>query len=159
MVAYTEEQIQKLSLKDYKSCKISLLAPLVSARRGHYRELFENVRKKGFLKVRIDGIISELSQGVQLDRHKLHDVELVIDRLEISNSSRQNSRLTKSISTAMHHGQGALMVLEHGENKEIRHFSKQLMCCPSTGISYPLPEPNNFSFNSPKGACPRVVKV
>lgn len=153
MIAYTEEQLQKLLLEKYKGCKISLLAPLVSARKGHYRELFESVRKKGFLKARIDGTLTELNPGMQLDRHKLHDIELLIDRLEISDTAAKDSRLAQSITTAMYHGQGTLMVLDHNGG-QIRHFSKQLIC-PSTGISYLLPEPNTFSFNSIKGACNR----
>jgi len=152
MVSYSDEQIQELILKDYNHRKATILAPLVRSRKGHYRELFQQISKQGFLKVRVDGEIRELIPGMKLDRYKTHDIEIVIDRLKISEDCNKNNRLSESIITAMYHGDDVLMILDN-ETNEPRYFSRSLMC-PTSGISYPNPEPNNFSFNSPKGMCP-----
>jgi len=149
MVRYTEQQIISLILEHFTGEAITLLAPVVRARKGHYRELFEQVRKQGFLKVRIDGDIEDLSFGMKLDRYKTHDIEIVVDRIRIDVQSKE--RLTKSVQTALKYGKGVLMILDQKENK-ISHYSKLLMC-PTTGLSYDEPEPNTFSFNSPYGAC------
>ena len=150
MVQYTQEQITELITKHFKGKGISILAPLVKGRKGHYRELFEQVRQQGFLKVRVDGKVQEIAFGMQLDRYKVHDIEVVVDRLLVE--ERYAARIKKAVETAMKHGKGVLMVLED-EAGEIRHYSRKLMC-PTTGISYDEPEPNTFSFNSPYGACP-----
>jgi len=150
MVQYTQEQITELITKHFKGKGISILAPLVKGRKGHYRELFEQVRQQGFLKVRVDGKVQEIAFGMQLDRYKVHDIEVVVDRLLVE--ERYAARIKKAVETAMKHGKGVLMVLED-EADEIRHYSRKLMC-PTTGISYDEPEPNTFSFNSPYGACP-----
>lgn len=150
MVKYTEEQVLGLILNQYNGKKIYILAPLVHARKGHYRELFETIRKKGFLYARIDGEIKEIMPGMKLDRYKNHDIEVVIDKLAVDN--KDSSRLQQSVSVAMQQGDGLLMILDATSN-EVRHFSKRLMC-PVTGISYREPAPHNFSFNSPQGACP-----
>jgi len=149
MVRYTEQQIINLITERYTDQPITILAPVVKARKGHYRELFEQVRKQGFLKVRIDGEVKDIVFGMRVDRYKTHDIEVVIDRMVIEDDSKE--RLTKSVQTALKYGKGILMVLEKNTD-EIKHFSKLLMC-PSTGISYGEPEPNTFSFNSPYGAC------
>lgn len=161
MVSYSDEQIKELILSDFNEKKIAVLAPVIKSRKGHYRELFEQIAKQGFVKVRVDGEIKDLEKGMRLDRYKTHDIEIVIDRLLVNNSSEK--RLEQTITTALYSGENVLMVLEH--NTDIpRYFSRELMC-PETGISYPNPEPNSFSFNSPKGACPtcnglgRVNKV
>ncbi|WP_400080249.1 excinuclease ABC subunit UvrA [Winogradskyella sp. R77965] len=165
MVSYNDEQIKELILGSYKGKRINILSPVVRSRKGHYRELFEQIAKQGFVKVRTDGEIVDLEKGMKLDRYKTHDIEIVIDRLKIDDSqnSKTNSdtersrsednekRLMESINTAMYHGDDVLMVIDQ-ETNEPRFFSRNLMC-PSSGISYPNPEPNNFSFNSPKGAC------
>ena len=151
MVSYNDIQIIDLILDTYNGKRISILSPVIRSRKGHYRELFEQIAKQGFVKVRIDGIIIDLSKGMKLDRYKTHDIEIVIDRLKIDKSSSATTRLRESINTAMYHGENVIMVIEESSN-EVRFFSRNLMC-PSTGISYPNPEPNNFSFNSPKGAC------
>ena len=151
MVKYTEEQILELILKDYKGKKIYLLAPLVRARKGHYRELFEQVRKKGYLYVRVDGEVREVTHGMKLDRYKNHDVEVVIDKLVVT--EKDNRRLKQSVATAMRQGDGLMMILD-AQSESIRHYSKRLMC-PVTGLSYREPAPHNFSFNSPQGACPK----
>ena len=150
MVRYSEEQILELIAKEYKGKKIMLLAPLVKGRKGHYKELFETTRKKGYLHVRIDGDIQELSYGLKVDRYKIHDIELVIDRIIVQDSNRQ--RLSKSLKQGMQQGDGIIMILDV-EADSIRYFSRNLMC-PTTGISYNEPAPHNFSFNSPHGACP-----
>ena len=152
MVSYTDGQIQQLILEDYRDKTIHILAPVVQSRKGHYRELFEQIAKQGFLKVRVDGQIREIEYGMKLDRYKTHDIEVVIDRLEIKDNDTTHRRLSESIQTAMRHGNGILMVLTEKKDTP-RYFSRNLMC-PTTGISYPLPEPNTFSFNSPKGMCP-----
>jgi len=152
MVSYNDEQIKKLILKIFREKRISILAPVIRSRKGHYRELFEQIAKQGFVKVRVDGEIRDLVKGMKLDRYKIHEIEIVVDRLKIDENSEAQKRLFDSIKTAMYHGDDVLMVLEE-DSKDLRYFSRNLMC-PSTGISYPNPEPNNFSFNSPKGACP-----
>ena len=150
MVKYSEDQIVDLILKNYEGKKTYLLAPLVRGRKGHYRELFENIRKKGYLHVRVDGELKEITHGMKLDRYKIHDIELVIDRLHITDKDRQ--RLKQSLQKAMPQGNGVVMLLE-SEGTDLRYFSKMLMC-PTTGISYDEPAPHHFSFNSPQGACP-----
>lgn len=151
MVSYSDEQILDLITTDFDGKRVNILAPVVRARKGHYRELFEQVAKQGFLKVRVDGEIRDLESGMKVDRYKTHDIEIVIDRVAVDDSEATKQRLTESIKVAMHYGDDTIMVLEH-DAKEVRFFSRHLMC-PSTGISYSKPEPNNFSFNSPKGAC------
>ena len=151
MVKYTEEQILELILKEYKDKRIYLLAPLVRNRKGHYKELFEQVRKKGYLYVRVDGEICEALPGMKLDRYKNHDIEVVIDKLIVTD--KDTTRLKNSVATAMRQGDGLLMLLDM-QNNAIRHYSKRLMC-PVTGLSYREPAPHNFSFNSPQGACPK----
>ena len=149
MVKYSEEQILDLILEHYIGRKIYLLAPLVQGRKGHYKELFEQVRKKGYLYVRVDGEVREALPGMKLDRYRNHDIEVVIDKLVVQ--TKDDARLKSSVAVAMRQGDGVMMVLDH-ETAEGRHFSKRLMC-PSTGLSYREPAPNNFSFNSPQGAC------
>ena len=151
MVQYTEEQILNLILEQYEGKKVAVLAPLVKGRKGHYRELFDQVRQQGFLRVRTDGEIREIAFGMQLDRYKVHDIEVVIDRIVVK--KEYGDRVKRSVQTAMKYGKGALMILD-SDSEKIRHFSSKLMC-PVTGLSYELPEPNTFSFNSPYGACPR----
>ncbi|WP_452226147.1 excinuclease ABC subunit UvrA [Lacinutrix cladophorae] len=153
MVSYSDEQIKALIIESFSGKRINILAPVVRSRKGHYRELFEQIAKQGFVKVRTDGEIKDLVKGMKLDRYKNHDIEIVIDRLKIDASVDNDKRLTETINTAMYHGNDVLMVLDQDSN-ETRFFSRSLMC-PSSGISYPNPEPNNFSFNSPKGACPK----
>ncbi len=152
MVSYSQGQIKELIATAFKGKRISVLAPVVRSRKGHYRELFEHIGKQGFVKVRVDGEILDITTGMRLDRYKTHDIEIVIDRLKIDDKTIATKRLDETIATAMQHGDNMLMVLEH-EEKVLRYFSSDLMC-PTSGISYPNPEPNNFSFNSPKGACP-----
>ena len=152
MIKYTEEQILNLIYDEYQGKRIYMLAPLVRTRKGHYKELFEQVRKKGYLYVRVDGEIREITHGMKLDRYKNHDIEVVIDKMVVSNE-KDDKRLKQSVTTAMQQGDGLIMILDAGTN-EIRHYSKRLMC-PVTGLSYKEPAPHNFSFNSPQGACPR----
>ena len=149
MVSYSDEKIKELILTDYQDKKIAVLAPLVKSRKGHYRELFEQVSKQGFVKVRVDGEIIEITKGMRLDRYKTHDIEVVIDRIAVNNSVEK--RLEETIKTALYTGNNILMVIDL-ETSNPRYFSRDLMC-PTTGIAYPSPEPNTFSFNSPKGAC------
>ena len=149
MVSYSDEQIKALILKDFKNKKIAVLAPLIKSRKGHYRDLFEQISKQGFLRVRVDGKIVEIEKGMKLDRYKTHDIEVVIDRLAVKDSAEK--RLDETIKTALYTGDNILMVLDVDDNTP-RYFSRELMC-PTTGIAYPNPEPNTFSFNSPKGAC------
>jgi len=151
MVRYTDNQIIDLILKHYSDRTIYILAPLVRGRKGHYRELFEQIRKQGFIKVRIDGEVSEISFGMQVDRYKIHDIEAVIDTIKISEKSL--TRLTASIQTALRQGKGALMAMET-DAKDARFYSRLLMD-PETGIAYDEPEPNTFSYNSPYGYCHR----
>lgn len=150
MIRYSEEQICNLIIKSYNNRKINILAPVVRGRKGHYRELFENIRQHGFIRVRIDGEIKELSFGMQVDRYKIHDIEIVIDRLLVNNDK---NRISKAVELAFKHGKGLLFILEEGSDN-VRYFSRLLMC-PTTGLSYQDPEPNTFSFNSPYGACPK----
>lgn len=150
MVKYTEEKILSMIHENYTGRKIYILAPVVRARKGHYKELFEHIRKKGYLTVRVDGEIVEIKHGMKLDRYKNHDIEIVIDKMLV----RENdSRLKMSVETAMSQGDGMLMIYDV-ENGSLRHFSNKLMC-PVTGIAYRDPAPHNFSFNSPIGYCPR----
>ena len=149
MVSYSDEQIKNLILTDFKDKRIAVLAPVVKSRKGHYRELFEQISKQGFVKVRVDGEIREIEKGMRLDRYKTHDIEVVIDRLIVNSSSEK--RLVETIKTALYTGNNILMVIDVDDEKP-RYFSKELMC-PISGIAYPSPEPNTFSFNSPKGAC------
>jgi len=170
MVKYTEEKVIEMITHDYAGRRILILAPLVRSRKGHYRELFEGLRRKGYLHVRVDGELQEITQGMKVDRYKNHDIEAVIDRcmppkiggdrgLSDAGSDPQppnlggSERLRKSVSLAMKQGEGRVMIMDH-ETGHVKHFSKQLMC-PTTGISYSEPAPNTFSFNSPQGACPR----
>ena len=149
MVSYSDEQIRQLILKDFENKKIAVLAPLIKSRKGHYRELFEQISKQGFVKVRVDGEIREIEKGMRLDRYKTHDIEVVIDRLIVNKSIEK--RLEETIKTALYSGNNIMMVIDLEDNNA-RYFSRELMC-PTSGIAYPNPEPNNFSFNSPKGAC------
>jgi excinuclease ABC subunit A len=149
MVRYTDDQIVKLILKEYDGKKVIILAPKVKGRKGHYRELFEQIQKLGFTRVRVDGEIKEIKPGMKLSRYAIHDIEMVIDRIQVGPESKQ--RISESIQTALRYG-GKSLLIQDFETAEIRHLSKSLMC-PSTGISYPEPEPNLFSFNSPYGAC------
>ncbi|WP_298420725.1 excinuclease ABC subunit UvrA [uncultured Kordia sp.] len=153
MISYSDEQIKKLILSDFNGKRVNVLAPVIRSRKGHYRELFENIAKQGFVKVRVDGEILDIQKGMRLDRYKTHDIEIVIDRLVINDEVDNDKRLTETIKTAMYHGDDVLMVIDQDAPTEARYFSRNLMC-PSSGISYPNPEPNTFSFNSPKGMCP-----
>lgn len=149
MIKYSDDQIVDLILEQYKNKKISILAPKIRGRKGHYRELFEQISKMGFSKVMIDGQVVDITPGLQLDRYKIHDISIVIDRLHIQNIDRK--RVYDSVVTGMKHGDKTISILDF-ETNELRHFSRLLMC-PSTGISYQEAEPNLFSFNSPYGAC------
>ena len=161
MVKYTEEQVLELILKQYESKAIYILAPVVRSRKGHYHELFESIRRKGYIYARIDGETEDISLGKKLDRYKAHNVEVVIDKLKVN--SKDSERLKKSVADAMQMGDGQIMILEkedentriksQSKQKGLKHFSKRLMC-PTTGLCYHDPAPNNFSFNSPEGACP-----
>ena len=157
MVKYTEEKVIDMILHDYQGKKILILAPLVRSRKGHYRELFEAMRRKGYLNIRVDGEIKEIVRGMKVDRYKNHDIEVVIDKLQVKPETSgipntPDERLKKSVLIAMKQGEGLIMILDKDTNA-IKYFSKRLMC-PTTGISYSDPAPNNFSFNSPQGACP-----
>lgn len=151
MVKYTEEQILDLILQDYLGRRIYILAPLVKSRKGHYRELFETIRRKGFINVRVDGEIKETVPGMKVDRYKNHDIEVVIDKLKVND--KDDVRLKNSVNNAMQQGNGLMLILD-AENGQIKHYSKLLMD-PITGLSYPEPAPHSFSFNSPQGACPK----
>ncbi len=151
MIKYTEDQILNLVLQEYEGNRIFLLAPVVKTRKGHYKELFENLRKKGYLNVRIDGEIREIVHGLKLDRYKNHDVEVVIDKLLVS--EKEQKRLKQSLQIGMKQGDGVVLIMDKGA-KNARYFSRKLMC-PTSGISYNEPAPNNFSFNSPQGMCLR----
>ena len=151
MVKYTEEKVIDMIVNNYAGRKILILAPLVRSRKGHYRELFESMRRKGYLHVRVDGEVLEITRGMKVDRYKNHDIEVVIDRLAVKDTA--DERLKKTIQIAMRQGEGLLMIMDY-ETGQVKHFSKRLMC-PTTGISYSDPAPNTFSFNSPQGACPR----
>ena len=151
MVKYTEEQVIEMILERYVNKRIYILAPLVHQRKGHYRELFESMRRKGYLYMRVDGEVTEITRGMKVDRYKNHNIEVVIDKLQVQN--KDDERLKKTIEVAMKQGNGVIMILDK-DNDELKSFSKRLMD-PVTGISYPEPAPNNFSFNSPEGACPK----
>ena len=164
MVKYTEEKVIDMILNDYAGHKILILAPVVRSRKGHYRELFESMRRKGYLHVRVDGEVQEISRGMKVDRYKNHDIEVVIDRMQAPQAATEEgtpaakasvggARLKKSVEIAMKQGEGLIMIMDY-DTGEVKHFSKRLMC-PTTGISYSDPAPNTFSFNSPQGACPR----
>jgi len=152
MVKYTEEKVLEMICSDYAGHKIYILAPVVRSRKGHYRELFEAMRRKGYLHMRVDGELVEITRGMKVDRYKNHNIEVVIDKMLVKDSAA-DERLKKSVQMAMKQGEGLVMILDH-DSGEVKHFSKRLMC-PTTGISYSDPAPNNFSFNSPQGACPR----
>ncbi|MFO7938650.1 MAG: excinuclease ABC subunit UvrA [Bacteroidales bacterium] len=151
MVRYTDEQIIHLILSQYEGKKVWLLAPLVKGRKGHYKELFEQIRKKGFLHVRVNGEIREITYGMKLDRYKTHYIEVVVDKLKVN--AKDKERLQRSLSTAMQQGKGVSMLLDY-DTEAVRYYSRKLMC-PTTGIAYNEPAPHTFSFNSPQGACPR----
>lgn len=151
MVRYSEDQIISLILKEYEGINVIVLAPLVKGRKGHYRELFEQVRRQGYLRVRIDGVIKEITFGMQLDRYKVHDIEVVIDKIPVTDDSLR--RIREAVKNALKLGNGMLLV-ENDNTGEVKHYSRLLMC-PTSGISYREPEPNTFSFNSPYGACPK----
>ncbi|MDE7085133.1 MAG: excinuclease ABC subunit UvrA, partial [Prevotella sp.] len=153
MVKYTEEKVIDMITHDYAGHKILILAPLVRGRKGHYRELFEGLRRKGYLHVRVDGQVQEITRGMKVDRYKNHDIEVVIDRMAVKSTTPPDDRLRKSVTLAMKQGDGLVMILDN-ETGTVKHFSRRLMC-PTTGISYSDPAPNTFSFNSPQGACPR----
>jgi len=150
MIQLTDEQIVELILREYEGKKILLLAPLISNRKGHYKELFETIRKKGFVHVRVDGEVQEIVQGMKLDRYKNHTIEVVVDRLK-PKADEDTRRIRQSIDRAMTQGNGMMLIVD--ENGKIRYFSRNLMC-PDTGLSYPEPAPHTFSFNSPSGWCP-----
>ncbi|MGE0089179.1 MAG: excinuclease ABC subunit UvrA [Bacteroidales bacterium] len=150
MVKYTDDQIIQLIIEKFVDKNILILSPVVQGRKGHYKELFEQIRKKGFIYARINGEITELVHGLRLDRYKTHYIEIVIDKLKVS--KKDESRLKRTVQTAMDHGKGIIMVMEK-ESSEVKYFSRKLMC-PVTGISYNEPAPHTFSFNSPQGACP-----
>ena len=157
MVKYTEEKVIDMILHDYQGKRIFILAPLVRSRKGHYRELFESMRRKGYLNIRVDGEIKEIVRGMKVDRYRNHDIEVVIDKMQVKPETpgipnTPDERLKKSVLIAMKQGEGLIMILDKDTNA-IKYFSKRLMC-PTTGISYSDPAPNNFSFNSPQGACP-----
>ena len=149
MVKFTEEQVVDMIMQTYCGKRVYILAPLVKARKGHYKELLEQTRRKGFAYVRIDGSIEELKFGMRLDRYKIHDIEVVVDRFTV----KDEQRLKQSVSVAMKAGDGLLMVLD-ADTMQPKYFSRKLMC-PTTGMSYKDPAPHNFSFNSPQGACPK----
>lgn len=151
MVKYTEEDVLKMIHTKYDGKKIFILAPLVRNRKGHYRELFESMRKKGYLHIRVDGEVKEIVRGMKTDRYKNHNIEVVLDKLQVQD--KDDERLKKSVAAAMKQGDGLLMIMEKDTN-EAKYYSKRLMC-PTTGMSYGDPAPNKFSFNSPEGACPR----
>ena len=152
MVKYTEEKVLDMIMHDYAGKPIYILAPLVRSRKGHYRELFESMRRKGYLNIRVDGEMLEITRGMKVDRYKNHDIEVVIDKLKPG--SEATDRLKKSVAIAMKQGEGLIMILDK-DSGTIKHFSKRLMC-PTTGISYSDPAPNNFSFNSPRAPAPTV---
>ena len=169
MVRYTEEKVVEMIQHDYAGHKIFILAPLVRSRKGHYRELFESMRRKGYLTMRVDGELVEVTKGMKVDRYKNHDIEVVIDKLAVKalpefpdnpespgnpeTPTKTDERLRKSVELAMRQGEGLIMILDKDTN-QAKFFSKRLMC-PTSGIAYSDPAPNNFSFNSPQGACPR----
>lgn len=149
MISYSDEEILNIIMEEFNGKKLLLLSPVIRSRKGHYRELFEQISKQGFIRARVDGELKEIATGMKLDRFKTHDIEIVIDRLSIKKENE--TRIKQSIQTTMKHGKGLMMTMEHASD-ETRYFSRQLMC-PTSGIAYASPEPNSFSFNSPKGAC------
>ena len=149
MVKYTEEQILSLLLSEYDGKRIYILAPLVRGRKGHYKELFEQMMRKGYLNIRIDGEMCEMSHGMKVERYKTHTIEVVVDKMAVD--AKDTERLKKSLSVAMSLGDGLVMIMEH-PSETVRYYSRHLMC-PTTGLSYKEPDPHNFSFNSPQGAC------
>ncbi len=149
MIRQSEDQILDAILQNFKNKKLVLLAPIVKGRKGHYRELFQQIRKSGFTKVRVDGEVQEITAKMQVDRYKIHDIEVVTDRIVAD--SKDRARIAQSINKSLKEGKGVMMIME--ENGKVHHFSKFLMD-PTTGLSYDEPAPNNFSFNSPYGACP-----
>ena len=151
MISYTDDEIIDLVFNNFKEKKITILSPVVKARKGHYRELFSSIQKQGFLKARIDGVITELKPNLKLDRYKIHDIEIVIDRIILKNNETSKKRLKDSLITAMYHGNNSLLIVNEEDNSNT-YYSRSLIC-PSTGLSYEKPEPNSFSFNSPKGMC------
>uniref|UniRef100_UPI0039A4E4F8 excinuclease ABC subunit UvrA n=1 Tax=Ornithobacterium rhinotracheale TaxID=28251 RepID=UPI0039A4E4F8 len=151
MVSYTDDEIKELLREKYDNKKIAILAPVVRSRKGHYRELFEQINKRGFVQVRVDGEILDIEPGMKLDRYKNHDIEIVVDKL-LLNSETSEERLQSSLETAMSQGDNVMMVYNYDDG-QVKYYSREMMC-PTSGISYPKPEPNTFSFNSPKGACP-----
>jgi len=151
MISYSDEEIIDLILENYLDKQITMLSPIIKGRKGHYRELFSTIQKQGFLKVRIDGEITELTSNMKLDRYKIHDIEIVVDRIQIKNDKHALKRLNDGIVTSMYHGKNSLIIINE-EDQKIRYLSKNLVC-PTTGISYKKPEPNSFSFNSPRGMC------
>ena len=151
MVRYSEDQILELVKEVFREKKIAVLAPLIKSRKGHYRELFDNLARQGFIRVRVDGVIVDIKKGMMVDRYKTHDIELVVDRLVVRQDEKILKRLQESIALAMDYGEDSIMIQDLEANTN-RYFSKNLMC-PTSGISYAVPEPNTFSFNSPKGMC------
>ncbi|MDA7731323.1 excinuclease ABC subunit UvrA [Flavobacteriaceae bacterium] len=151
MISYTDDEIIDLVFKNFVNKKISILSPAVQSRKGHYRELFSSILKQGFLKARIDGVITDLKPNLKLDRYKIHDIEIVIDRIILKNDESSKKRLKDSLITAMYHGNNSLLIVNEEDNSNT-YYSRSLIC-PTTGISYEKPEPNSFSFNSPKGMC------
>ena len=151
MVNYSDDQILQLILEEYMDKKVIILSPLVKARKGHYRELFDSLSRQGFLRVRVDGEILDLKPGMRVDRYKTHDIELIVDRIRVKKDENDLKRLIDSIKTAMHYGEESIVLID-ADTDQLRYFSRKLMC-PTSGVSYSLPEPNSFSFNSPKGMC------
>jgi excinuclease ABC subunit A len=151
MVNYSDDQILELILEEYLDKKVFILSPLVKARKGHYRELFDSFSRQGFLRVRVDGEILDLKPGMRVDRYKTHDIELIVDRIRVKKDENDLKRLIDSIKTAMHYGEESIVLID-SDTDQLRYFSRKLMC-PTSGVSYSLPEPNCFSFNSPKGMC------
>ena len=151
MVNYSDDQIIQLILEEYMDKKVIILSPLIKARKGHYRELFDSLSRQGFLRVRVDGEILDLTPGMRVDRYKTHDIELIVDRIKIKQDENYLKRLIESLKTAMYYGEESIMLIDE-ETEKPRFFSRKLMC-PTSGVSYALPEPNSFSFNSPKGMC------
>ena len=151
MIKYSNENMILSMVEEFSGKKVAILAPVVQSRKGHYRELFSSIIKQGFSKVRVDSEFIDLKSNYKVDRYKTHDIEIVIDRLEIDDNSVDSKRLAESINTALYHGNGMILIYDYS-SENLKYYSRNLMC-PSTGISYALPEPNSFSFNSPKGMC------
>ena len=151
MIKYSNENMILSVVEEFSGKKVAILAPVVQSRKGHYRELFSSIMKQGFSKVRVDSEFIDLKSNYKVDRYKTHDIEIVIDRLEIDDNSIDSKRFAESINTALYHGNGMVLIYDYS-SENLKYYSRNLMC-PSTGISYALPEPNSFSFNSPKGMC------